>query len=220
MTCPPTFTRQWKRNSVCGSTGTACINVWHKVHSSKGYLKEVVVGRETQSLWEHFAEQVRGVVVPLTPGSSWSPAALGLLHATCRSSGRVSLAGPSRGPAVLPTAPPPGRPRGPAPAAALVQWLAWQRACRRTATPPGLPTAGRHRPRAHRRVGRGRASRRLAVRLPPNSHAARPARRRSPPAARAPSGWLWPRRPPIGRARRPATGRYRERRKSCGRRGE
>ena len=69
-------------------------------------------------------------------------------------------------------------------------------------------------------VAIGRAGRRLAVRLPPNSHAARPARRRSPPAARAPSGWLWPRRPPIGRARRPATGRYRERRKSWGRRGE
>jgi len=64
----------------------ACIDVWHEVHSSKGYLKEVVVGRETHSLWEHFAEQVRGVVVPLTPGSSWSPAALGPLHATCRSS--------------------------------------------------------------------------------------------------------------------------------------
>ena len=41
---------------------------------------------------------------------------------------------------------------------------AWRCGCRRTATPPGLPAAGRHRPRGHRRAGCGRAGRRLVAR--------------------------------------------------------
>jgi hypothetical protein len=41
---------------------------------------------------------------------------------------------------------------------------AWPCGCRRTATPPGLPAASRHRPRGHRQAGCGRAGRRLVAR--------------------------------------------------------